>query len=244
MRYTHLELLKSKDQTLHAYKTFAAWANTQHNSKIKKLRSDRGGEYTGGDFTKFLQEQGTERRLTTHDTPEHNGVAESLNRRLLERVHAILHHSQLPKNLWGEAIMFAVWLKNCTSTHAIGNTTPYEKLYGSKPDLGNVPEWGQRIWVHSDHGSKLDVRGIEGQWVGFDRDSPHAHHVYWPDRQRVLVECNIKIVPTTVMVYSPSSYIPTVASRALQPAGVVPTVTAPPLLPIIAPVPIVAGAPA
>ena len=68
-RYTSLELLKSKDQTLQAYKTFAAWAETQHSIKIKCLRSNCGGEYTGGNFTKFLQEQGTERRLMTHDTP-------------------------------------------------------------------------------------------------------------------------------------------------------------------------------
>ena len=135
-RYISSELLKSKDETLNAYKTFAAWAQTQHNVKIKRLRSDRGGEYTSGDFTKFLQEQGTERRLTTHDTPQHNGVAESLNRRLLERVRAMLHYTQLPKNLWGEAIMFAVWLKNRTSTRALGN----------KPDLGGVPEWGQRVY--------------------------------------------------------------------------------------------------
>jgi hypothetical protein len=33
--YTNLELLKSKDETLQAYKTFAAWAQTQCNTKIK-----------------------------------------------------------------------------------------------------------------------------------------------------------------------------------------------------------------
>jgi len=34
-RYPSLELLKSKDETLQAYKTYAAWAQTQHNVKIK-----------------------------------------------------------------------------------------------------------------------------------------------------------------------------------------------------------------
>src|SRR5712691_7862547 len=113
-RYTSIELLKSKDESLKVYKTFAAWAQTQHNVKIKRLRSDRGGEYTGGDFTKFLQEQGTERRLTTHNTPQHNGVAESLNRRLVERIRALLIQSGLPKSLWAEAARFVVWLRNRT----------------------------------------------------------------------------------------------------------------------------------
>ena len=58
----------------------------------------------------------------------------------------MLHQSELPKNLWAEAIHFAIWLKNRTSTRALGNTTPYERLYGQKPNLANVPEWGQQVW--------------------------------------------------------------------------------------------------
>ena len=213
-----LELLRTKDETLDAYKTFAAWAQTQHNVKIKRLRSDRGGEYTGNNFTKYLKEQGTERRLTTCDTPQHNGVAESLNCRLLERICAILHHSQLSNALWGEAIMFAIWLKNRTSTRALGNTTPYERLYKSKPDLSGVPEWGQKVWVHSPGRSKLDARAIEGRWVGFDHDSTHAHRVYWPGQQRVMVECDLKFVPTTVTVYSPTTSVPHVSQQVQQPS--------------------------
>jgi len=36
-RYTQLKLLCSKDETLEAYKTFAAWAQTQHGAHIKQL---------------------------------------------------------------------------------------------------------------------------------------------------------------------------------------------------------------
>ena len=72
-------------------------------------------------------------------------MAKSLNRRLLERVRAILHHSSLPKTLWGEGVLFAVWLKNRTSTHVLGNVTLYERLYWDKPNLGGVPKWGQCV---------------------------------------------------------------------------------------------------
>ena len=78
------------------------------------------------EFTTFLHEQGTERRLTTANTPQHNGVAESLNRRLMEQTRAIMHQAGLPKSLWAEAIHFAVWVKNRTSTKALGQVTPYE----------------------------------------------------------------------------------------------------------------------
>ena len=96
-----------------------------------------------------------------HDTPQHNGIAESLNRRILERVRAMLHHAELPKSLWGEAALFAVWLKNRTSTKALGDITPFEKFNKFKPDLSGVPEWGQHVWAHSTNGTKLDARGVE-----------------------------------------------------------------------------------
>ena len=202
-RFTRIELLRSKDEAFKAYKTFAAWAETQHGVRIKRLRSDRGGEYTGGEFTSFLKSQGTERRLTTHDTPQHNGVAESLNRRLLERVRAVLHHAQLPKTLWGEALHFIVWLKNRVITRALDTLTPHEQLYGTKPDLSSVPEWGQAVWVHQDSGSKLDGRAAEARWVGFDGDSTHAHRIYWQGKNRVSVERNVRFTSNTIAIRLP-----------------------------------------
>src|ERR1700742_4070392 len=193
-RWTTLELLRSKDETFQAYKNFEAWAETQHNAKIKRLWSNRGGEYLSDEFSQHLKSKGTERRLTTHDTPQHNGIAESLNRRLLERVRAMLHHSGLPKFLWGEAIIHAVWLKNRTSTRALENKTPFEVLTGNRPNLGGVPIWGTRVWVHDGSGSKLDGRAVEARWVGFDKESTNAHRIYWPEKRTIGVERNVSFI--------------------------------------------------
>ena len=201
--YTKIDLIKSKDEAFSVYKNFAMWVKTQHGIQIKHLRSDRGGEYTSGDFSKYLKEQGTKWRLTTHDTPQHNGVVESLNCWLLERVRAVLHHTSLLKNLWGEAIHFIVWLKNRTSTKTLGNVTLYECLYGAKPDLAGVPEWGQCVWVLNDAGSKLNVRATQAHWVGYNADSTHAHRMFWPNKNKVSVKQNIKFVPPTVTPYAP-----------------------------------------
>ena len=106
----------TKDETLAVYKAYAAWLSTQHRVKIKWLCSDRRGKYTGGAFSKFLVDQGTERQLTMHNTPQHNGVVESLNHHLMERVHAFLIQAALPKSLWAEVAHFIIWLKNHTTT--------------------------------------------------------------------------------------------------------------------------------
>ena len=135
-RYTICFLIRTKDEAFEAYKSFEAWALTQeHCTGIKVLRSDRGGEYLSSTFDKHLADAGTARKLTTHDTPQLNGVAERLNRTLLERIRAFAHEGTLPKSYWGEALRHAAWLKNRTATRALDGKTPFEALFGKPPDI-------------------------------------------------------------------------------------------------------------
>lgn len=163
---------------------------TQHNTVIKRFHSDCGGEYLSDEFSRHLRAKGTERKLTTHDTPQHNGVAERLNRTLVERVRAAMHESKLPKTLWGEAIMHAVYVKNRTATCSLDGKTPYEMLKGKKPNVRDLPIWGTKVWVHDTSGSKLNMRAHEGQWVGFDPES-NGHRIYLEDRRTIAIERNI-----------------------------------------------------
>jgi transposase InsO family protein len=87
------------------------WVSTQLNRPIKCLHADQGGEYLSEAFITFLDEKGTAWKLTVHDMPEQNGVAERLNHTLIEKVRAMMISCQLPRGLWGEALMHTVWLK-------------------------------------------------------------------------------------------------------------------------------------
>ena len=199
-RNTHLYLLRKKSDTFSAYKSFKAWAEVHHNAPIKVLHSDRGGEYLSEQFINHLAAAGTEQKLTVHDTPEENGIAERLNGVLLERVRALLHASGLPKSLWGEAARHVIWLKNRTSTKAIpSGKTPYELVTGKKPNLADLREWGCPVWVHDTSGSKLDGRAKEGRWVGFDEQSKGSR-VYWPEKRTVTVERSIVFSNPVVVV--------------------------------------------
>ena len=102
-----------------------------------------GSEYLGKEFTLHLKSRGTEQKLTVHDTPQHNGVAERCNQTIVEWIHALLHSSGLLKNLWGEAARHVVWLMNCTLTKAVDGMMPYEAAFGKKPDLRHECEWGK-----------------------------------------------------------------------------------------------------
>jgi len=193
-RFTHLYLLRAKSDTFDAYQKYEAWCNTQLDARVKILHSDRGGEYMDNKFIEHLKKRGTEQKLTVHDTPAHNGVAERRNRTILERIRALLHASGLPKNLWGEAARHVVWLMNRTSTKAVEGKMPFEAVFGIKPDLRAVHEWGEKVFVRVEEGNKLGGRVREGRWLGVDEQSKGAR-VYWPDKRSVTVERNVYYGP-------------------------------------------------
>ena len=107
----------------------------------------------------------------------------------------MLHAANLPQNLWGEAIKHAVWLKNRTSTKALGGLTPYEAFHKSKPDLRHIHEWGCKVWVHTDDG-KFYGRAREGRWLGLDEESIDGHRIYDPEKRTIRVERSVRFPET------------------------------------------------
>ncbi|CDF40427.1 unnamed protein product [Chondrus crispus] len=81
-----------KSEAFERYKMFAQLAQTHTGRKIKVLRTDRGGEYLSTEFKSFLIANGTQHQMTTAYTPEQNGVAERLNRTLVNLVRSMLAH--------------------------------------------------------------------------------------------------------------------------------------------------------
>ena len=129
-RLTYLCALCQKSETFVAYQQFKAWLDQQLVVKVRMLHSDWGGEYLGNEFVMYLKRQGMAQRLTAHDMPQHNGIAEQLNRTILKRVHVLLHASGQPKFLWGEAACHVVWLKNRMPTKVLDGLTPFEVAFG------------------------------------------------------------------------------------------------------------------
>jgi transposase InsO family protein len=74
-------------------------------------RADNGGEYRGP-FEEYCRSHGIRLEKTVPKTPQHNGVAERMNRTICERIRCMLSHAKLPKPFWGEAMRTAVDLIN------------------------------------------------------------------------------------------------------------------------------------
>jgi transposase InsO family protein len=57
-RFCYVYLLKSKGEALHYCKIYKAEVENQLERKIKRLLSDRGGEYFSNDFSELCAEHG------------------------------------------------------------------------------------------------------------------------------------------------------------------------------------------
>ena len=82
--------LKRKSEVFEKYKEFEAIVTNECGQKIAALRTDNGGEYLSKEFEEYLKLKGIRHELTIAHTPEQNGVAERMNRTLMESARAMI----------------------------------------------------------------------------------------------------------------------------------------------------------
>jgi hypothetical protein len=192
-RWITVDLMHRKSETFGNYRNYEAWLKTQFNANIKTFQSDKGGEYTSTEFSQHMKSKGTIHHFSVHDVHGQNGVPERAHYTLLDGVRALLSASGLPASLWGEALKHMVWIRNRSRTKALDRMTPYEAVYGEKPTLKGVREWGSPCWV-TRKTLKIRERAEEGRWIGFDSSSK-GHRIYWPTRRSISVEHDVNFAP-------------------------------------------------
>ncbi|CAA0831270.1 Unknown protein, partial [Striga hermonthica] len=104
--------LRTKGEVFQYFKRFHAMVERQAGKRLKCLRSDNGGEYTSHEFKNYCAEHGIRHEKTVPGTPQHNGVAERINRTIMEKVRCMLRMAKLHKPFWGEAVLTACYLIN------------------------------------------------------------------------------------------------------------------------------------
>ena len=98
-RYTRVYLLRNKDEARYVFIKYKNEVENQVSKKIKRLRTDRGGEYESNPFNSFCEDHGIIHETTPPYSPKSNGVVERKNRTLKEMMNAMLVSSRAPLNL-------------------------------------------------------------------------------------------------------------------------------------------------
>jgi transposase InsO family protein len=157
-RNTWIYFLRKKSEVFDKFKEFKALVENQTKKKIKVLRKDNGGEFCGNKFKELCKKCGIARQKTTPYTPQQNGVAERMNRTLMEKSRSMLSGVRLGQEFWAEVVGIECYLVNRSPSSALDDKTPHEVWSGKKPSLQHLRVFGFDAYVHvpKENRSKLD----------------------------------------------------------------------------------------
>lgn len=136
-----------------------------YSRSIQELHSDGAKEYIG------LQNNGGggnenfgnfDQSFSAPYTPEHNAIAERVNRTIVEAARSLLIQAELPLCLWPYALKHVVHVRNRVP-HSTIKDTPHMVMTGNRPSLKNVKVFGCTAYVlRLPRGSKFEPRALEG----------------------------------------------------------------------------------
>ena len=135
----------------------------------------------------YLKSEGIRHERTVPKTPQQNGVAERMNRTLVETVCSMLTYAKLPHKYWGEALSTAVYLRNRSPTKAVTEMTPYEAWTTKKPSVAHLRVFSCDAYTHipKDERGKLDPKAKKCIFVGY-REETKGYRLYDPVRAKII----------------------------------------------------------
>ncbi|MEN9639538.1 MAG: hypothetical protein RLZZ262_1406, partial [Bacteroidota bacterium] len=170
-RYSVVYFLKRKSEAIGKLKEYVAdvWRRLGLTDvDLISLQSDGGGEYCSNDANHYYSESGIQHRITVPYSPESNGVAERLNRSIMEAAEAMRMKASLPEMFWADAVNTSVYLLNRRYHRTIG-MTPFQAWHGKKPSLSHLRVFGCNSWrrVPDQNRIGLDPRSSRCVFLGY-----------------------------------------------------------------------------
>ena len=165
--------MSHKDEAIEMFVKYKAEVENQLSMKVKRLRSDRGGEYDASTLNAFCEEHGIIHEVTPPYSPESNGVVERKKKRTLkEMMNAMLVSSGTTLNLWGEAILSACHIQN-RIPYKKTSKTPYELWKGYIPNVEYLKVWVclTRVLIPELKKRKLGPRIVDYMFIGYAQNS-------------------------------------------------------------------------
>ncbi|KAE9040324.1 hypothetical protein PR001_g7127 [Phytophthora rubi] len=127
--YNRVYLLRNKSDAEGHLEDFVSEFERQYDTKVKMIRSDGGGEFSSTRLGRFLRNRGTLHQETEVGMSSSNGKAERFHRAVMDSVRAMLWASALPQRFWGDAVLYASYIRNYLPTRAnADHASPIEAL--------------------------------------------------------------------------------------------------------------------
>ncbi len=139
-KYMWFYPMVTKSDVSSIFPHFKKIVENRFQTKIKTLYSDNGCEFIA--LKSFLSLHGITHYTTAPHTPQQNGVSERRHQHLVETGLTLLHDASLDLSFWPHAFQTASYLINRQPTPLLQNRSPYEALFGQKPNYLKLRKFG------------------------------------------------------------------------------------------------------
>ncbi|KAI4303367.1 hypothetical protein MLD38_039008 [Melastoma candidum] len=188
-RKVWIYFLKNKSDVFDTFKQWKTQVEKQTGKPVKRLRTDNGLEFCGSDFNEFCLKEGIIRHRTVVGTPQQNGVAERMNRTLLEKARCMISNAGLGKDFWAEAVNLACYLVNRSPHRALGSKTPHEVWSGNPSDYSHLRVFGCPAYAHVKEG-KLEPRAKKCIFLGY-QSGVKGYRLYCPEARKFMISRDV-----------------------------------------------------
>ena len=168
-RYCWFFPLNSKADVYSTFVSFQCYVENLLGNKIKVVRSDSRGEFTGTHFQSYLKSRGILQQFSCPHTLEQNGCVECKHRHLVETARTLLVQSQVPHQFWVEAFLTVVYLINRLPIYGLLQS-PWELLFHTSPDYSRLKIFCCSCfpWLKPYISSKLDNKSKHCVFLGYN----------------------------------------------------------------------------
>ncbi|CAN1826383.1 Retrovirus-related Pol polyprotein from transposon RE1 [Linum perenne] len=158
-------LMKHKSEARPLLQDFCVMILRQFDKKIKVIRSDQGQEFHMRDF---YAEHGIYHQTSCVERQQQNGKVERKHQDILNIARALKFQAGLPLSFWGDCVLHSIHILNRLPTAILSNKTPFEALYGTKPDYSHLKVFGCLVYASSlDRGrTKFHFMARQGIHIG------------------------------------------------------------------------------
>ncbi|KAG8473472.1 hypothetical protein CXB51_035785 [Gossypium anomalum] len=189
--------LKQKSDVFSTFKSWKIIIEKQTGKQIKCLRTDNGFKFCSDEFNRLCKSEGIVRHLTVRHTPQQNGVAERMNRMIMEKVQCMLSNANLPKSFWAEAASTACFLINRSPSVAIEKKTSQEVWSGNPANYSDLKIFGCPAYAHVDNG-KLEPRSIKCVFLGY-KAGVKGYKLWCPENRKVVISKDVVFYETAML---------------------------------------------
>ena len=159
---------------------------------MKCVRTNNTKEFIQGEAKEFYASHSIRHESSCRDTSQQNGVVERKQKHILETARTLFFQSRLPMSFWGDCVQCAVHVINKMPLSVLKRKSPFEVLFGKKPDYSHLKVFGYLCFVSTfkRNRHKFMPRAHKSVFIGYSL-SQKGYKIYNLKTKEVIVSKDV-----------------------------------------------------